>query len=177
MSRVPMPFYAGDVSALARTLRRKLQDAEAAPGHVELLNLLVKSVGYRNFQHFKAEFEGCRAIEPPEMAAAEVNAKRVKRVVRLFDGRGLLTRWPKKHSERMLCLWVMWSRIAPRRDYNEREIGELLEQHHLFADPALLRRELADHRMVERTSDGSRYRRMETPPPAEAVEVFRRLRA
>ena len=177
MSRVPMPFYAEDVSALARSLRRRLREAEAAPGHVELLNLLVKSAGYRNFQQFKAEFDARRAVEPPETQAAEVNAGRVKRVVRLFDDRGALTRWPKKYSERMLCLWVMWSRIEPRRDYNEAEIGACLEQHHLFGDNALLRRELADHRMVERTSDGRRYRRLETPPPAEAVEVFRRLRA
>ncbi|HKI81938.1 MAG TPA: DUF2087 domain-containing protein [Pseudodesulfovibrio sp.] len=52
----------------------------------------------------------------------------------------------------------------------------MLERQHLFEDHALLRRELVDHHMVERTSDGSRYRRMETPPPAEAVEVFRQLR-
>ncbi|EGB16090.1 Protein of unknown function DUF2087 [Pseudodesulfovibrio mercurii] len=176
MSRVPMPFYAGDVSALAQALRRGLREAETVPGHVEMLNLLVKSVGYRNFQHFKAEFDARRTMEPPETQTAEVDAKRVKRVVRLFDEQARLTRWPKKYSERLLCLWVLWSRIAPRRDYNEAEIGALLEQHHLFADHALLRRELADHHMVERTSDGSRYRRMETPPPAEAVEVFRHLR-
>lgn len=176
MSKVPMPFYAGDVSALAQTLRRKLRDAETVPGHVEMLNLLVKAAGFRNFQHFKAEFDARQAIEPPETRTGEVNLKRVKRVVRLFDGQGSLTRWPKKYSERLLCLWVMWSRIAPRTDYNECEISELLERQHLFADHALLRRELADHHMVERTSDGSRYRRMETPPPAEAVEVFRQLR-
>ncbi|WP_319581670.1 DUF2087 domain-containing protein [uncultured Pseudodesulfovibrio sp.] len=176
MSKVPMPFYAGDVSALARTLRRKLQDAESLPGHVEMLNMLVKATGFRNFQHFKAEFDARQVIEPPEARADEVNLKRVKKVVRLFDGQGYLTRWPKKYSERLLCLWVMWSRIAPRTDYNECEISELLEQQHLFEDHALLRRELADHHMVERTSDGSRYRRMETPPPAEAVEVFRQLR-
>ncbi|MEZ7197203.1 DUF2087 domain-containing protein [Pseudodesulfovibrio karagichevae] len=176
MSKVPMPFYAGDVSALAQTLRRKLQDAETVPGHVEMLNLLVKATGFRNFQHFKAEFDARQAVEPPETRTDEVNLKRVKKVVRLFDEQGYLTRWPKKYSERLLCLWVMWSRIAPRRDYNECEISELLEQQHLFEDHALLRRELADHHMVERTSDGSRYRRMETPPPAEAVEVFRQLR-
>jgi hypothetical protein len=171
-----MPFYAGDVSALARTLRRKLRDAETVPGHVEMLNMLVKASGFRNFQHFKAEFDARQAMEPVETRTAEVNLKRVKRVVRLFDEQGNLTRWPKKYSERMLCLWVMWSRIAPRTDYTEGEIGELLEHQHLFEDHALLRRELADHRMVERTSDGSRYRRMETPPPVEAVELFRQLR-
>ena len=177
MSKVPMPFFAGDVSALARNLRLKLKDADRVPGHVEMLNLLVKAAGFRNFQHFKAEFDARQALDQPAPPPAEVDFKRVKKVVRLFDAEGYLTRWPKKYSERVLCLWVMWSRIAPRRDYNECEISALLEQHHLFEDHALLRRELADHRMVERTSDGSRYRRVETAPPAEAVEVFRHLHA
>ncbi|AMK12760.1 MAG: DUF2087 domain-containing protein [Pseudodesulfovibrio sp.] len=176
MSRTPMPFYAGDVSALAKNLRLKLQEADGAPGHVELLNMLVKAGGYRNFQHFKAQFEAGQAAVPPEVRGPEVDFKRVKKVVRLFDDQGYLTRWPKKYSERVLCLWVMWSRIEPRTFYNECEISALLEQQHLFEDHALLRRELADHRMVERTSDGSRYRRLETAPPPEAVEVFRRLR-
>ena len=176
MSKDAMPLYVGDVSVLARNLRHRLEQSETVPGHVEMLNILARAGGYRNFQHLKAQHDERRGLDLPERTSAELNLKLVKRIVRLFDEQGYLTRWPRKYSERILCLWVMWSRIESRRDYNECQISELLEQQHLFEDHALLRRELADHRMVERTPDGRCYRRVEVQPPAEALEVFRHLR-
>ncbi|WP_319470439.1 DUF2087 domain-containing protein [uncultured Pseudodesulfovibrio sp.] len=176
MSKVSMPLYVGDVSALARNLRRQLHESESLPSHVEMLNILVKAGGFRNFQHFKAQHDARKGLDVPRPSAAEINYKLVKRILRLFREDGNLAHWPKKYSERVICLWVMWSRIAARRIYSEYEISELLEQQHLFEDHALLRRELVDHRLVRRTPDGRQYQRIEVQPPAEAVEVFRLLR-
>ena len=174
MSKVPMPFYADDVSDLARSLRRQLENLDHLPSHVEMLNLLAKSGGCRNFQHFKAMQEDA-ARTVPRPRPEEINEKLVKRLGRFFDGCGLLVRWPKKHSERMLCLWVLWSRLSPRKVWSEKEISELLDTLHLFGDAALLRRQLADQGFVTRTPDGSEYRRLELQPPAEAMELFRRI--
>ncbi len=175
MSKVPLPFYANDVSDLARSLRRQFERLDHLPSHVEMLNLLAKSGGCRNFQHFKAQQDdAARAVPRPQ--PAEVNHKLVKRLVRFFDDRGCLIRWPKKYSQRMLCLWVLWSRLTPKTVWSEREISELLEGLHRFGDHALLRRELADREFVTRTPDGSEYRRIEKQPPAEAMELFRLVR-
>lgn len=175
MVKSPLPLFVGDVSLLARNLRRQLQSAEGLPGHVEMLNLLARAGGYRNFQHLKAQHDAHAGLDAPRPQPAEVNYQLVKRVLRLFDAQGRLERWPKKHSERVVCLWALWSRVAARTAYAEPELNALLDTRHRFGDPALLRRFLVDLGMLTRTLDGREYRRVETPPPAEAVELIRRI--
>ncbi len=177
MSRNVLPFYVADVSALARNLRRQLNCLEKSPSHVEVLNLLARAGGYKNFQHLKAEHDVRSIGISPGQPAPEIDFRIVKRLVRFFDAGGRLVRWPGKFSQRILCLWVMWSRLAPRTVYTEHEISSFLNSQHLFGDHALLRRELVDRAMVERTADGRQYRRREVRPPAEALELLKLLRA
>ncbi len=177
MSKSPLPFYVGDVSVLARSLRSQFQKIDHIPSHVEMLNLLSKAGGYRNFQHFKAQQEACKALDIPKPQSAEIDYKLVGRLVRFFDDEGRLIRWPKKYTQRGICLWVMWSRVLARKTFTEQEMNDLLERQHLFGDYALLRRELVDWGLVVRTADGRQYKRVEVQPPAEAVELLKRLRA
>ena len=57
MTRIALPFSAPDLSALARTLERSLHQHQTThgrlPGHVEMMNLLARSVGNRNLQAFQ----------------------------------------------------------------------------------------------------------------------------
>ncbi|BDQ34828.1 DUF2087 domain-containing protein [Pseudodesulfovibrio portus] len=170
MSRKPFSIHVGDVSALARSLRRRMGEQERVPSHVEMLNLLAKAGGYRNFQHLKAEQDAPGAPEP-----AEINRKRVKKAAGYFDLDGRLSTWPKKHSLRELCLWVLWSRLPARTAMSELELDERLILGHAFCDHTLLRRWLVDLGLVDRTPDGGEYRRVEKQPPDEAVAVFGRL--
>lgn len=207
MSKDLLPLVVGDISSFARALRTQLEGREHAPGHVEMLNLLVKAAGYRNFQHYRAAQDSIKrsSIQPelhenpaaglllhtlptgqPDAAQGSVldsaegcaafNSKRVQQVARYFDGDKRLIRWPKKFTQRMVCLWVMWSRMPARTSMTEREISEWLAAQHLFGDHALLRRELVDRGLVTRTADGRQYYRLEQQPPAEAMAVFERLR-
>jgi hypothetical protein len=57
MPRLQLAYEVADISALARSLRDGLGKLERMPGHVELLNLLARSAGFRNFQHFRADAE------------------------------------------------------------------------------------------------------------------------
>lgn len=175
MPRTPMPLCVGDVSDFARTLRRQLDDLKRIPGHVEMLNLLARAGGYRNIQHLRARQEARDSLEAPRPAPVEPDFVLVRKLVRLFDDQGRLVRWPKKFTQRMLCLWVVWARIPARTPMTEPEMNRLLEQQHLFGDHALLRRELADHGLVARTPDGRQYTRCERRPPAEAVELLHHL--
>ena len=170
MSRKSFSIHVGDVSALARTLRQRLAGQERVPGHVEMLNLLARAGGYRNFQHLRAEQDA-----PGAPKAVEINPKRVKKAAGYFDLDGKLARWPKKHSLRELCLWVLWSRLPARTAMSELEFDERLILGHGFCDHALLRRWLVDLGLVARTPDGCEYRRIEKQPPDEAVAVFGRL--
>ncbi|NVO13789.1 MAG: DUF2087 domain-containing protein [Rhodoplanes sp.] len=180
MSRQIFPYVADDMSALARALKGELARAEKAPGHVELLNMLARAAGCRNFQHFRAQAEARDRLEnPPPPATPEppVDFLRIERIARYFDADGRLTRWPGKHSDRLPCLWVMWSRLPARVVLSEPEVNQVLKGGHLFGDHVLLRRELVDLGLVTRTPDGREYRRVEQAPPADARALIRHLAA
>ncbi|QJB55571.1 DUF2087 domain-containing protein [Pseudodesulfovibrio sp. zrk46] len=173
MSRTPLSLHVDDVSALARSLRRQMDDLDRTPSHVEMLNLLAKAGGFKNFQHLKAQQEPVAA--PAVDAVPEIDLKRIKKAAGYFDVQGRLITWPKKRSLRVLCLWVLWSRIPARTTLSELELDEQLSLDHLFCDHPLLRRWLVDLGLVSRTPDGREYKRIEAQPPAEALEVFKRL--
>lgn len=176
MSRTPMPFAAQDVSALARALGRELSSTEGKPGHVQLLNMLARAVGFRNFQHFRAQQSAqARLDAPPPEPAAPVDLRLVADAARHYDAAGALTRWPAKESRRLLALWVLWSRLPAGETFNEAQMNERLRALHLFDDPALLRRGMVDLGLVWRTRDGRAYGRVEQRPPAEALALIRHL--
>ncbi|MBP0574690.1 hypothetical protein J8J27_28680, partial [Mycobacterium tuberculosis] len=80
--------------------------------HVEILNLLARTSGFRNYQHMRASaLAGERLAEPAPAAPPEppVDQTRVAKALRLFDDAGRLTRWPPKANQRELCLWALWA--------------------------------------------------------------------
>jgi len=169
MNRSAIPFYANDISALARSLHGQLAGCDHAPGHVELLNMLARAVGSRNFQHLRA-----KAVRSPE-SVAPVDPNDLKRLSRYFDANGRLIRWPTKFSHQEPCLWVIWSKLPPRKILSEAEVNDALRANHVFEDPALLRREMKERKMVTRTIDGREYRRVERKPPHTALALIRHL--
>lgn len=178
MSRTPLPFHAPDISAVARSLSGQIAALEHAPGHVEMLNMLVRAAGWRNFQHFRAQAATRERLEatPAEPPAPAVDFVKVKRLTRHFDAEGRLLRWPSKRGEQQTCLWVLWSRLPSRRVMSEPTINESLTAGHTFGDYALLRRWMCDDGMVTRTADGREYRRIESRPPALALALIEHIK-
>lgn len=177
MTRPVFPFYASDISALARSLNSQLAGWDRVPGHLELLNMLARAAGSRNFQHFRAQIVAEKRLTRPREAAFPVDYVQLQRLSRYFDDNGRLIRWPTKFSHQEPCLWVLWSKIPTRRTLSEREINESLLVNHCFEDPALLRREMKERKLVTRTLDGREYRRVERKPPPMALALIRFLRA
>jgi hypothetical protein len=166
----------GDISAFARSLGGQLADCGRTPGHVELLNMLARSSGHKNFQHFRASVAQAARPEPAPVPAPEsVSPTRLTRLARLFDRDGLLLRWPGKRGLEASCLWVVWSRIPARTAFTEAQLNEHLNTLHTFGDHALLRRGLVDCGLMTRTADGREYRRVEARPTAEALAMLERL--
>jgi hypothetical protein len=174
MSRSAIPFAVDDISTLAKTLEKELA-AAADPGHVQLLNMLARAAGYKNFQHMRAAAEAAGRLETPPPPPTPIDFATVERISRYFDFKGILIRWPGKASHREPCLWALWARIAPHRIYGEKEINAILTASHAFADYALLRREMFDRGMLWRTLDGRQYRRIEGKPPAMAEALIHAL--
>jgi hypothetical protein len=188
MTRIAISFHSEDISALARFLRRQWQERETPPSHLDLLNMLARGIGYRNFQHLRAQPRDAsvatvgkltqhQPTEKPVEDLPPADLRRIERVLRHFDAGGSLTRWPGRWAERELILWVLWSRLPARRTFAEREINDRLTAMHGFGDYALLRRTLVDYRLIDRTRDGRVYRRLEQPLPAGAGHLIRLLGA
>lgn len=174
MSRLSLPFEVADLSAFAKALRSHLQTLGHLPSHVELLNLISTSAGYRNYQHFRAAAQAAERLAEPA-PLVPVDHDLVEKVARHFDAEGNLVRWPGRTKQQELCLWVFWSRIPAETSFTEREISELLNGWHHFGDSALLRRSLYEYRLVQRTIDGRDYRRIEQKPPAELGALLRNI--
>ncbi len=180
------------MSAFARALKRELTDFSGGanraatpsagpdlPGHLALMNMLARAAGYRNFQHFRSQQAAREQLDRPAVVAIEAppDYVHVKRLMRYFDGEGRLIRWPSKFSDRLPCLWVLWSRLASRQVSTEAQINRALQAQHLFGDHALLRRELCDAGLMTRSADGREYRRVEKVPPATPLALIRQVAA
>ncbi len=79
-----------------------------------------------------------------------------------LDGR--LTALPAKHKKKLAALWYLAGKLDAGRQYTEPDINDLLDAWTLFHDPATLRRELYNKRLLDRSADCSRYWRAETLP-------------
>ncbi|MFH6781827.1 MULTISPECIES: DUF2087 domain-containing protein [Methylobacterium] len=182
MPRDPIPFATHDVSALAKSLRAQWaartrpasQGPSRVPSHVEMLNMLARAAGHRNFQHFRALGDP----RPPEdrSAPAQADPEIVQRAARYFDAQGRLRSWPARRSIQDLCLWGPWSKIPAQRSFDERQISTLLTALHLFGDPAIIRRTMCHVGLMTRGIDGRDYRRIERAPSPEGAALIRQLR-
>lgn len=175
MPRVVLPFEVADISAFARSLRDQLDTLGRVPSHVEMLNLLARSVGFRNYQHLRADAEARDRLRHAEAATLPDRA-RVEKAARHFDREGRMASWPARVGLQELCLWAIWSRMPPKEVFSERQIGDFLDRQHTFGDRALMRRALHDFGLVLRTRDGSEYRRRERKPPAELRALLERVK-
>lgn len=166
MSRPHLPLAVADISAFARSLRAQLAKAEGQPSHVEMLNMLARANGHRNFQHFRA------GADPAPQNAPAFDEAKVEQVLRHFDEAGRMVRWPGRTHHQTLCLWGVWAYIPADERLSEAEINSFITRAHSFGDYAILRRSLVDAAMLARTPDGRVYRRIEKTPPPEGAALL-----
>ena len=180
MPRTETPLHAADISAFAKALSHDLKQShdrlQRLPGHVELLNMLARAAGHRNFQSLKARPPAAPPTAPAPTTAPVALSDTAARALRQFDAQGRLMRWPIKYSVQRLMLWGLWMHFDGKRRYSEREVNEVLKAWHLFGDHCTLRRELVEMKMLERTDGGAEYRKLPRRPDAEAMGLMRALR-
>ena len=186
MTRLLVPLVTPDLSSFAKALKRLLDERHAAgkppPSHLELLNLLARAGGARNFQTLKAAAQAApppavpsretlpeapAATDPPQLSAT------ARKALLQFDAFGRLVRLPNKLSVQRLANWALWTHFEARRKYTEKEVNALLNARHNFGDPATLRRELVNMKLLGRKSDCSVYWK-EPQRPGEEVQGFLR---
>ncbi|MEL6720142.1 MAG: DUF2087 domain-containing protein [Bacteroidota bacterium] len=72
---------------------------------------------------------------------------------------GKFTQFPgkKQKNKQHLMLEFLAEQFETGKNYSEKEVNEILNQHHSFNDPATLRRLMFGKKMINRTLDGKRY--------------------
>ena len=185
MTRTLVPLHAPDISAFAKSLKRLLQEREAstpqAPSHLELLQLLARAAGHRNYQTLLAQApsaeETWTAVEETAAPAdLSVLSPTVRKALLQFDTAGRLVRLPSKMSVQQMVVWSLWTHFVVRRKYTEKEVNQILNAHHLFGDPATLRREMVNMGLMGRKSDCSQYWKEAQRPNAEVQSFLQALR-
>ncbi len=68
-----------------------------------------------------------------------------------------LKQWPSKSLDRQEATNFLASHVESGKKYSEKEITILLDNLHLFGDPAFLRRELCDRGLLRRDKYGKEY--------------------
>lgn len=182
-SREIVPLIAADISAFCKNLRQQFATAgHEAPGHAALLNMLARSAGYRNYQMLKAQPPAAPAPAPvparAETVAPPITLPRgstvplpLRRLLTCFDTQGRLMRWPNKYAAQQTAIWALWSRLPAQRELTEKQVNDYLIAAHTFGDPATLRRELVEARLLWRTADCRVYRK-EPRRPSEEARAF-----
>jgi hypothetical protein len=66
-------------------------------------------------------------------------------------------RWPKKNHEKQFVLEYLQSKFARDARFPEKDVNAILQEWHLFGDHALLRREMFERGLINRTRDGREY--------------------
>ena len=84
-----------------------------------------------------------------------------------LDRAGRLISFPAKHKKKLSALWYLAGKIEDDRQYTESEINTVLDEWTLFHDPATLRRELYNKRLLDRTADCNGYRKADNIPAFE----------
>lgn len=78
------------------------------------------------------------------------------------DDQGKFYRFPGKRQKKKqaLMLEFLANQFLPEKIYSEKEVNEILNQHHSFEDPATLRRLMFGSGLIGRTIDGKAYWRV-----------------
>jgi hypothetical protein len=148
-----------------------------------MLNLLARAAGHRNVQALKAAAARSAVTSNPSAAPRWHGPRHpalsasADRTLRLFDSQARLLRWPGKRPEQVLALWCLWMAFDGKRRYSEREVNEVINAHHAFGDHCLLRRELVEADLLERTPGGERYHKRAARPSEETAALLRAVRA
>ncbi len=178
MPKTLLAFHVSDISMLAKSLSMALaaraETKSAPPSHLEMLNLLARSTGARNYQTWRASAHAAPSAALVAIAEPALSPL-IKKALRVFDEASRMTRWPVARPVQRFCTWFMWSRFEKRRSYTEREVNALLSPWTTFQAHVTMRRELINDGLVTRERDGSNYQRVDLVPPLEVQQFMKAL--
>lgn len=170
MTKQIIPFSCEDISTLAKYLRNQFKNCERFPSHLEMLNILAQSAGHANFQHLRdaaLTTNNAAKLNKPKQLDIMIPRK----LQPFMDSNYILRAWPAKRALQDQSLWFFWCRFQYQQSYSEQDVNSVIKRFLGFADFALIRRELCNHKLLKRTGDGRHYWRAAATPPEELISL------
>ena len=65
--------------------------------------------------------------------------------------------WPSKPDKKQLAMEFIAAKFEFDKEYLEKEVSEIIKAHHTFNDHPMLRRELINRKLLDRTPNGAKY--------------------
>ncbi len=84
-----------------------------------------------------------------------------KSVKGFFDEEGRMKSWPGKFGKQQIAMGLLAEQIESGKEFDEKEINEVLNTLHTYNDPASLRRSMIEQKLMDRTPDGRKYWKVE----------------
>jgi len=82
----------------------------------------------------------------------------IQEVVKNYlDGQNRLKVFPSKRTKKLLALQYLATKFEEAVEYSEKEVNAIIDRWHTFDDICLLRRELYNNHLLNRTRDSSKY--------------------
>ena len=82
-----------------------------------------------------------------------------------------LKAFPARRKMKIYALLFLAQKFECGREYTEKEVNEILNLYSTFRDPATLRREMYDYRLLDRSRDGRVYKLKEPQPSMEELGI------
>ena len=121
---------------------------------MEMVEIVMNPVRQRIFQYFLLHETG--TVKELRKALPDVPSASLYRHVKILTDK-----------KKLSALWYLAGKIEDDRQYTESEINTVLDEWTLFHDPATLRRELYNKRLLDRTADCRGYRKADNIPAFE----------
>lgn len=96
----------------------------------------------------------------------------IQELMPFLNGDMQLVALPAKYKKKLNAYYYLATKIEAGKKYTELEINEVLNRWAAFRDPATLRRELYNKRLLGRTEDGEYYWKEEIPSLEEFVKKY-----
>lgn len=80
-------------------------------------------------------------------------------VQKYLDKNGKIKVWPKRNADKEVVIAYLSTKFTPQKTYSEKDVNEIINLNHTFADHTLLRRELIERNYLTRTPDCKEYKK------------------
>ena len=131
-----------------KNLEQRMGDVKARYGYYP------QSKWNKNFE-LKAYFEMLAGREFYDIIGKKM--EKVEILKSIINADGIIIRWPKKKEEKHAVLEYLISKFELGKKYSELEVNMIIKKWHSFGNHSLLRRELYDNFLIDRTPDCHEY--------------------